>query len=294
MDRVLGDKKAIFIFIFPAFAVFSGMIIIPILFSGYYSLLEWNGIGSGRFIGLQNYIELFVNNADGFGRSILNSVILALLSVFVQLPIALVIALILASGVKGEGFFRSVYFIPVIVSTTVIGQLWIKIYNPQYGLLNAFLKGIGLEVLTNEWLGNIKTALMAAFIPLVWQYVGYHMLLMYAAIKSIPRDITEAAKIDGASPVKAALKITIPLIMPIIEVCVVFAVIGSLKTFDLIYVLTGGGPMHATEVPSTLMFNTIFHKYMYGYGSAMAIFIVVECLLLTVIIQKLFSLRSST
>ncbi|MCX7709504.1 MAG: sugar ABC transporter permease [Clostridia bacterium] len=294
MDRVLGDKKAIFIFVFPAFVLFLCIIILPIIFSGYYSLLEWGSVGKGTFVGLRNYIELIVNNGDGFRESVLNSVILAGLSVFVQLPMALAIALILATGVKGEGFFRSTYFIPVIVSTVVIGHLWMKIYNPQYGLLNAFLTNIGLESWKGEWIGSEDTALTAVFVPLIWQYIGYHMLLMYAAIKSIPQDIMEAAKIDGASPLKTALSITIPLIKPIIEVCVVFAVTGSLKTFDLIYVLTGGGPMHATEVPSTLMFNTIFHRNMYGYGSSIAIFIIAECLLFTIVIQRLFRVKGET
>jgi raffinose/stachyose/melibiose transport system permease protein len=216
---------------------------------------------------------------------------LAFLSVFIQLPISLVLALVLSNKVRGENFYRSVYFIPVIVSTVVIGQLWMKIYHPSYGLLNTFLRNIGLDSLAKEWIGNPDTALGSAFVPVVWQYIGYHMLLMYAAIKSIPADIMEAAKIDGATSVQTAFRITIPLIKPILEVCVTFAVIGSLKTFDLIYVLTGGGPVHATEVPSTLMFNTIFHKYQYGYGSSMAIFIIGECLLLTIVIQKLFRMK---
>lgn len=291
MDSVLRDKKAILLFILPAVVLFAGIIVVPILMSVHYSTLDWNGIGNGSFIGLKNYQDLFVNNQDGFWLAIKNSIILALLSVFIQLPIALAIALVLASGVKGEGFFRTVYFVPVIVSTVVIGQMWMKIYNPDYGLLNTFFRNIGMDFLAKEWIGSPDTALMSVFIPSIWQYVGYHMLLMYAAIKSIPKDIMEAAMIDGASPITAAWRITIPLIKPILEVCVVFAVIGSLKSFDLIYVLTNGGPMHATEVPSTMMMKTIFHGYKYGYGSAMAIFIVIECLLFTVAIQRLFSIK---
>lgn len=290
MDSVMKDKKAILIFILPSIILFAGIIVIPILMSIHYSTLNWDGIGKPSFVGLKNYYDLFVNNSDGFTQAIKNSVILALMSVFIQLPIALIIALVLASGIKGEGFFRTVYFVPVIVSTVVIGQMWMKIYNPDYGLLNTFFRNIGLNSLVKEWIGSPDTALMAVFIPAVWQYIGYHMLLMYAAIKSIPKDIMEAAVIDGASPFMTAWKITIPLIKPILEVCVVFAVIGSLKAFDLIYVLTGGGPMHATDVPSIMMLNTIFHGNQYGYGSAMAIFIVIECLVLTVAIQRLFSI----
>lgn len=293
MDKLLRDKKAIFLFVFPALLVFVVAVILPICFSAYYSLLKWDGIGKGNLVGLKNYFDLFVNNTDGFTKAIKNSFILAVLSVFIQLPLSLLLALVLSRGVKGENFFRTTYFIPVIISTVVIGQLWMKIYNPNYGMLNMLLKKIGLPFLAQPWLASTKTALAAAFIPIVWQYVGYHMLLMYAAIKSISTDIYEAAKIDGASEVQMASRITIPLIKPILQVCVVFAVTGSFKAFDLIYILTNGGPLHSSEVPSTLMYNTIFDKYMYGYGSSMSIFIIVECLVFTLIIRKLFEGRKS-
>ncbi len=294
MNRVLNDKRAIMIFVLPSFLLFALIVILPIFMSGYYSMLNWDGIGEGKFIGLQNFIDLFKNSSEGFGKSIMNSIILAVLSVFVQLPIALILALVLASGVKGEGFYRTVFFIPVIISTVVIGQLWMKVYNPSYGLLNTLLNNIGLGSLSRAWLGETQTSLIAAFIPSVWQYIGYHMLLMYAAIKTIPDEIYEAARIDGASSFKTALRITIPLIRPIIKVCIIFAIIGSLKVFDLVYILTNGGPVHSSEVPSTLMYNTIFNKYMYGSGSAMAIFIVLECLVFTLIVQKLFKVEEYT
>ena len=294
MNRVLNDKRAIMIFVLPSFLLFTLIVILPIFMSGYYSMLDWDGIGEGKFIGLKNFIDLFVNSSDGFVKSVGNSLILAFLSVFVQLPIALILALVLASGIKGEGFYRTVFFIPVIISTVVIGQLWMKVYHPDYGLLNTLLNNIGLGSLTRAWLGETQTSLIAAFIPSVWQYIGYHMLLMYASIKSIPDEIYEAAKIDGASPFNTALQITIPLIRPIIKVCITFAIIGSLKVFDLVYILTNGGPVHSSEVPSTLMYNTIFNKYMYGSGSAMAIFIVLECLVLTLIVQKFFKAEEYT
>lgn len=293
MDRILRDKKAIFLFAFPALLVFIIAILLPICFSVYYSLLKWDGIGKGNFIGLINYKNLFINNTDGFTKSVKNSFILAFLSVFIQLPLSLLLALILARGVKGENLFRTIYFIPVIISTVVIGQLWMKIYNPNYGMLNMILKKIGLGALAKPWLASPKTALMAAIIPIVWQYIGYHMLLMYAAIKSISQDIYEAGKIDGASEFQMASRITIPLIKPILQVCVVFAVTGSFKSFDLIYILTNGGPLHASEVPSTLMYNTIFAKYMYGYGSSMSIFIIAECLIFTLFINKMFEGRKT-
>lgn len=288
MEKLRRDKKAIFLFVFPALLVFFVIILLPIFTSAYYSLLKWDGIGKGVFIGLENYKNLFVNNTDGFLKSVINAFWLALLSVGIQLPISLVLALVLARGIRGENFFRTVYFIPVILSTVVIGQLWMKIYNPDYGLLNYVFAKLGLKTLENQWLANPKIVLISVFIPILWQYIGYHMLLMYASAKSISTDIYEAARIDGAGELTIATRITIPLIKPILKVCVIFAVIGSFKSFDLIYVLTNGGPMHASEVPTTLMYTTIFSKYQYGYGSAMAIFIIVECLICTVLIQKLF------
>jgi raffinose/stachyose/melibiose transport system permease protein len=185
-----------------------------------------------------------------------------------------------------------VYFIPVVISTTVIGQLWMKVYNADYGLLNTFLKSIGLDALAQDWLGQRETALVSAFIPILWQYVGYHMLIMYAGIKSISADVFEAAKIDGASKFRTAISVTIPMLAPVLKVSLTFSVIGALKVFDLIYVLTGGGPLNSTEVPSTYMYKTIFTSRNYGYGSSVAIFIVLECLLLSFLVGRIFKDRS--
>lgn len=294
MDKVLRDKKAIILFILPALLIFLAVIVIPMFQSGYFSLLKWDGIGEKTFIGFDNYQQLVTNGRDGFMKSVANSLVLAFLSVFVQLPIALFFALVLARGVKFEAFYRTIYFMPVLLSSVVIGHLWKRIYHPNLGLINTFLTSIGLESWTRTWLGDMNTALICALIPIVWQWIGYHMLLMYAGAKSIPNELREAAIIDGASELQIATKITIPLMQPVLKVCVILAVIGSVKAFDLIFVLTGGGPAHASEVPSTLMINTIFQKYQYGYGSAMAIFIVIECLVFTLIIQKLMKSQEIT
>ncbi len=288
MDKVLSNKKAIIFFIFPALLLLVSTILMPIIMSASYSLTEWDGFGSKVFTGLSNYKELFFNNSDGFWKSVGNSLIFAVGSVFVQLPISLILALVLSRGVKGERFYVSVYFMPVLISTVVIGQLWMKIYNPQYGLLNTMLSALNLEGLTRNWLGDTSTVVYAVIIPVLWQYIGYHMLLMYASIKSIPGDVFEAATIDGANAFQTATRITIPLMKPIIRVCVIFAVVGSLKNFDLVYVMTNGGPGGASQLPSTLMVETIFSRNMYGYGSSMAMFIVLECVLFAFIIQRAF------
>lgn len=288
MNRVLSNKKAVFIFLLPALVLFLTIIIVPIFMSVTYSLTEWDGIGKKVFTGFDNYKELFLTNSDGFWRAVKNSLIFAAGSVFVQLPISLILALILARGVKGERFYVSVYFIPVLISTVVIGLLWMKIYNPQYGLLNTVLRSMGLEQLTGNWLGDTKKVIFAVIVPVLWQYIGYHMLLMYASVRSISEEIFEAARIDGANGIQTALHITIPLMKPILKVCVTFAVVGSLKNFDLVYVMTGGGPAGASQLPSTLMVETIFSRNMYGYGSSMAIFIILECFLFAWLIRGAF------
>ncbi len=286
MDKLLRDKKAIILFMLPATALFLGVIILPILMSARYSLLDWNGMSAGTFVGLDNFVRLFTDAKEGFMAAAVNSFTYALCAVFIQLPIALLFALILASGVKGEKLYITVFFVPVLISTVVTGQLWMRVYDMQYGILNRLLNFLGLHSWTNAWLANPKTAMGCVFVALVWQFIGYHMLLMYAAIKTISPEISEAARIDGAGFVQASLRIIIPLIKPMIRVCLIFAVVGALKMFDLVYIMTGGGPARATEVPSTLMVTTIFRRNLYGYGSAMAVFIILECFLFAYLIRK--------
>lgn len=285
MNKMLSNKKAILIFIFPSLLIFLFVVVTSIGMSFYYSLTEWDGITKKMFVGLDNYKSLFIHNTDGFVAALKNSLLLAGLSVIGELVPATALAIILARGVKGEGFFRTVFFVPVLLSSVVLGQLWGMIYNPTYGMLNSIGMKLGFLNKAVAWLGNPDTALLCAFVVVIWQYIGYHMLLIYSGVKRIPQDIFEAAEIDGATRFQTAVRIIIPLILPTIKTSMVLAVIGSLKIFDLIYVLTGGGPNHATEVASTLMYTYIFKKNLYGYGSSMAIFIVIECLVFTVLIN---------
>ena len=318
MNKAFSNKRSIVLFMTPAALVFLAVMIIPIFATGYYSTLEWDGIGDATFVGIKNYISLLLDNKYEFWQSVGHSFIVLFLSVFVQETIAMVLALILAKGVKGESFFRTAFFIPMVVSTVVIAQLFLKIYNPNYGLLNTMLESLGLGRWANEWLGDPKIAIWAVFIPLIWQYIGYHMLLFYGAIKSLSTDILEAARIDGAGQwdtfwkivmpnvrpawltlillsvqnlwnyFQISTRIILPLIVPMIETCVVLAVVGSLKTFDFVYVMTNGGPVGATEVPSTIMYDLLINRSVYGEGSAAAVFIVVECLLFTVVLRYAF------
>ena len=295
MDKVFKDKKAVLFFLLPSFILFTFIVIIPIFMSFYYSLTEWSGIGDRTFVGISNYARLFADQL--FRNASRNTLLIVAASVFIQLPIAMLLALVLANLVKKSHFFLTVFFIPVILSAVVVGQLWMRIYNHQYGLLNLFLKAIGLENLgSTVWLGNVDTVFWAVLVVILWQYVGYHMLLFYSGIRSISSDIFEAAKIDGASFWRTSFSITIPMIKPIILVSMTFAVVGSMKVYDLVRVLTtDGGPGRASDVISTLLVRTmIFPGNSYGYGSAMAIVLIGICISLYFLLAFLFQDRDNT
>ena len=288
MNKMYSNKWYIIIFLLPALLLFCGALIAPIGASGYYSFFDWNGFTEKTFIGFSNYKELFTSDSIGFMKALGNSLLLAALSVFLQLPLALALALVLGKKIKGERTFLSVFFMPVLISTVVIGQLWLKIYNPDYGVLNVALRAVGLENLTRIWLGDKATALGAVFVPILWQYVGYHMLLLYAGVKSVPPELREAAMLDGATDGQVNRYIVLPYIKPIIKISVIFAVTGSLKSFDLIYVLTNGGPLHATEVPSTLMISMLFLRNRYGMGSTIAVLLIILCFGFALLINLVF------
>ena len=288
MTRMYSNKWYIFIFVLPALILFCGVLIAPIGASAYFSFFDWNGFTAKTFIGFDNYKELFTSDSIGFNRALRNALLLAGLSVFLQLPLALALALALGKGIKGERIFLSVFFMPVLISTVVIGQLWVKIYNPDYGVLNVALRNVGLDNLTQIWLGDTSTALAAVFVPILWQYVGYHMLLLYAGVKSVPTELREAAMLDGASDGQVDRYIVLPYIKPIIKISVIFAVTGSLKSFDLIYVLTNGGPLHSTEVPSTLMISMLFLRNRYGMGSTIAVLLIILCFAFALLISVIF------
>lgn len=288
MKKTFSYKLNIFLFLLPALILFIGVLIAPIIMSVCYSFTEWNGLKDPIFIGLENYQELFTSKSINIMRALKNAMLLAALSVFIQLTFALWLALKLGKKPRGERAFLSIFFMPVLISTVVIGQLWLKIYNPDYGVLNLMLKSLGLENLTRIWLGDKKTVLWACFVPILWQYVGYHMLLMYAGIKGVPAELSEAAMLDGCNEGQLNRYIIIPYIKPILRVSVIFAVTGSLKSFDLIYVLTNGGPNHATEVPSTLMINLLFLRNRYGMGSTIAVMLIVLCFVFALLINLAF------
>lgn len=289
--KELEKTLTIILFLLPGLLLFVSILIAPIAVSVYRSMYDWNGFSEGTFIGFSNYVELFTNGSIKFITSLKNSLWLAFFSVFVQLPLSLGLALLLGRKPKGERTFLSIFFMPVLISTVVIGQLWLKIYNPDYGLLNRFLDFVHLGHLKHVWVGDVKTALGSVIVPTVWQYVGYHMLLMYAGVKGVSTDLREAAMLDGATKGQVDRYIVIPVIKPIIKVSVIFAVTGSLKAYDLVRILTEGGPFQSTEVPSTLLENMLFLRNRYGMGSTISVMLIILCFAFALLISAAFKDR---
>ncbi|MFB4168419.1 carbohydrate ABC transporter permease [Virgibacillus sp. JSM 102003] len=283
MNKVMSNKLMIALYILPALLLIAVLIYIPLILTGYYGLMEWDGIGEMQFIGLENYINAVQD--EKFWESALHSFLLAGFSTL-SLIIYLAISLILASKIKGAGLLRKIYLIPMLLSSVAIAQLWIKIYNPANGILNSILGSIGIDN-PPVWLGNPDVVLYAIFIPILWQYAGFYILIYYAALKNIPDSLIEAAKIDGASPIQIAYKVKLPLIMGVIKVTIVLAIVGSLKYFDLIYVMTGGGPSGASEVMASYMYKLAFSVSDFGYGSAIGFLLLIITLIVTVFIRKL-------
>ncbi|MFC3210278.1 carbohydrate ABC transporter permease [Planomicrobium okeanokoites] len=283
MNKVMSNKLHIALYIAPALLLVSVLVFIPLILSGYYGLMDWDGIGAKTFIGLENYITGIQDSK--FWDSALHSFLLAVFSTL-SLAIYLAVSIILASKIKGADLLRKIYLIPMLLSSVAIAQLWIKVYNPSSGILNTFLRSIGIEEPPN-WLADPTIVLFAIFIPILWQYAGFYILIYYAALKNIPESLIEAARIDGATPFQIATRIKLPLIKEVVSVTIVLAIVGSLKYFDLIYVMTAGGPNGASEVMASYMYKLAFNSYNFGYGSAIGFLLLIITMIVTVIVRKL-------
>ncbi|MFC0469941.1 carbohydrate ABC transporter permease [Halalkalibacter kiskunsagensis] len=282
MNRVMSDKKVIALYVLPALILILALVYIPIVMTGYYGLMKWDGIGEKTFIGLANYTKLLTDSM--FWKSAYHSFLLALFSVL-SLGGYLLVSVVLSGKIKGANLFRKIYLIPMLLSSVAIAQLWMRIYHPSNGVMNSFLMSLGVEN-PPLWLSDSSIVLGAIFIPIIWQYAGFYILIYYAALKNIPESLVEAARIDGATPWQIAYKIKMPLIAGVIKVTIVLAVVGSLKYFDLIYVMTDGGPNGASEVMASYMYKLAFRTNDFGYGSAIGFALLVICLLVTWGIRK--------
>lgn len=278
----MSNKKIITLYVLPALLIILGIVYIPILLTAYYGLHDWNGIGALTFIGMENYTALLTD--DKFWASAWHSLLLALFSA-ISLIIYLAVAMVLASRIKGANLFRKIYLIPMLLSSVAIAQLWLRMYHPTNGIVNSLLETMGIAN-PPAWLAEPNLVLYALFVPILWQYAGFYILIYYAGLKNIPSTLEEAARIDGATSLQIALRIRLPLMLEVIKVTIVLAVVGSLKYFDLIYVMTGGGPNGASEVMASYMYLTAFRAYDFGYGSAIAFFLLLICLIVTWIIRR--------
>lgn len=268
-------------FIAPAFLIYTVIFLGPVISSFYYSMTNWNGFTKTMdFIGFSNYAYMFGDPT--FMKAMRNTFIFAGLIVIFQNGFAIPLALALDSKIKTKSLLKVVFFAPAILSPLVVGYTWLYIYEPE-GMLNMLLRAIGLGGWEQTWLGDPKFALYAIVVMVLWQYVGYSMIIFLANLQTIPGDLYEAADIDGAGGFRKFRYITFPLLAPSMTINVVLASIGSLKAFDIIYVTTKGGPFQATETITTLLFTTAFKKDNFGYGTAMGVIMFLIIFLISVV-----------
>lgn len=289
MQSNIKLKGLLVITLLPALLLYTFFVIIPIFWSSYYGFFEWTGLGEATYIGFQNYLEVI--QSPVFWKSFKNNMIIVAASVFGQVPIALGLALLLRKTTLFQRFVRSAVFLPMVISTVVVGLIWGYIYDPELGVVNTVLTAVGLESWTRAWLADPSVNMYAVAIPIIWNYIGPYLIIFIAAIQNIPSEIEEAALLDGASGWKKLIYIILPNMWTTIKVAIVLCISGSLKAFDQVFVMTGGGPAESTEILATYMYNNTFLIYRYGYGSAVSTMIIILSLILIVISQIVMKRR---
>ena len=279
------NLRAALLFILPALLIYLFYFVYPIPASAYLSLFKWNGIAPRmQYVGLGNWAALLRDSV--FWKSFANNLILVVASLVIQLPLGMALGLLVSSSLKGARFFKLVYFVPMMLSAVAIGITWKFIFGPTYGLLNAFLRLIGLGVLARGWLGEPALALGAVIATICWEFIPFYMVIFAAALAGVSRELIEAAYIDGASPRRTFFRITLPLLQGAIRAAAILSLTGSLKYFGLIYVMTEGGPDHATELLATYMYKQAFTGFTMGYGSTVAVFMFLISFVLAIVVLR--------
>jgi len=276
MHKVMSNKRSIAVFVLPAFLIYAVFTLFPILYNIYVSFLKTDLMSPSRFVGLKNYYNLLHDKV--FITALKNNILMVIGSLIAHLPVALLLGNIIFQKIKGSHFFQTVFFLPSVICGVAVGLTWTFIYHSEFGLVNMLLKTLGFENLTHAWLADKNTALFCIIIVVMWQFVGYHMIIQLAAMRNIPSSLYEAAEIDGASKWTQFKSITFPLIKPILKIDAVLIITGSLKYYDLVAVMTGGGPNHSTELMSTYMFYQGFRTMKYGYSAAIGVILLVLCM----------------
>lgn len=277
-----GFELKWFVFLFPALVFYLGFLLLPTLSSTYYSLTDWDGVHS-TFIGLSNYKELFKDAM--ILMAFKNTIQFTVTITIIQNVAGLLLALLMVKKFAGVFFMRTLFFMPSIFSTLLIGYVWSFIFEPNFGVLNTLLAKLNLEYLQVGWLSNPFWAKWMISLVTSWQFIGYSMVIYIAGLQAIPKELYESGDLEGAVGIKKFRFITFPLIAPAFTINIVLCLIGNLQIFNQIYVLTGGGPGYATESVASMIYNLGFGSGggRWGYGSAMSIVMFIGILLITII-----------
>jgi sn-glycerol 3-phosphate transport system permease protein len=282
--RARRDSLVFLAFVAPNFILLAVFTFWPVLYSLYLSFLKWNMVAKTRpFIGLANYRTLIDDPV--FWIVTRNTFLLAAGTVFITLALALALAVALNRRMRGRSLYRAVIFSPTFTTSVAVAMVWSWILDPNYGLLRVFLHAAGLA--SPNWLGDVHWALPAVMIVVIWSGLGYDMVIFLAGLQGIPAELYEAARVDGASPLQVFGKITFPLLSPTTFFLLVISVIGALKAFDVVAVMTGGGPLNSSNVYVLYLYQNAFRWFKAGYASALALVLFVLILLITVGQMKL-------
>ncbi|MCR5031455.1 MAG: sugar ABC transporter permease [Lachnospiraceae bacterium] len=271
-----------YVFLAPSFLLFFTFMLIPIFMGFYISLTNYNGFKQMDFIGFQNYANLFADSY--FTVALKNNVIYTLGTVPFTILLALLLAVAVNTGIKGAGLFKTFYFFPYITSSVAVGIIWTLLFNPKVGPINNFLRSLGIpEEGLPGWLLSTTGALPAVMIVSIWKMAGYYMIIFLAGLQGINKELYEAADVDGAGKLTKFFKITLPLLSPTTFMILILSVIGSFQVFDLINIMTEGGPGRATNVLVYRIYQEGFEYMKFGYASAEAYFLFGIILLVTLI-----------
>jgi raffinose/stachyose/melibiose transport system permease protein len=284
---LFSNKAVTFFLVAPGIAAIVFALVVPIGFSAYFALTDWAGFGKFNIIGLDNFKEILTTDSV-FWRSLANALVLMLVTIFIQNPVAFALAAVLAH--VSEGFsrrLRSIYFIPAVLSVVVITKLWVSIFNPTYGILDKVLRLIGLGGLTTSWLSNPHTALGSVIWIIIWQGFGWALLFYYTGLMTVPKEIEEAALVDGANWWQTYTRIIIPYLFPVISAVIVIDVISCLKQMEIIFLSTEGGPGQLTQFIGVYLYQKAFVAGQYGYGNALSVLFVIIAVGITILVQRL-------
>lgn len=285
-----GIDKTALAFIAPALILYVLFIIVPTVSSVYYSFTSWDGISPDvKFIGLANYKE--ISTSARFGNALKNTIILTVFISVLENAFALGLAVLVDNIRWGKNFFRSAFYIPVLISGIVSGFIWKIMYNYNFGAINSILTQIGLGDFRQDWLGNTSLTLIMIGVVLVWKGAGYYMIIYLASLQSVSTDVIEAAEIDGASPWQRFRMITIPLISGAFTINFTLSLINGLKVFDQINVMTDGGPGFTSETLVYLLYKVGFTEGRQGFGTAVGIMLLFIIIILNTIQQKFLRSR---